>query len=172
MQQHPWFKRKFDFSFKENIFPSLMERLAATPIILPTKIRGVPEQKLREKPGERWSILEQIGHLSDLEPLWQQRIEDILEGKETMAAADLENRKTHEADHNTKEPGVLLNEFADLRADTLNRFRELNEEQIFLSSLHPRLLQPMRIIDLALFTAEHDAHHLASITGLLMHYSK
>ena len=167
MQQHRWFKRRFNFSFKENIFPSLMERLAATPVLLPDKIRDIPEQVLREQPNGRWSVLEHIGHLSDLEPLWQQRIDDILEGKDTMAAADLENRKTHEANHNSKSSRELLEEFSALRKKTLNSFQGLNEDQIFLSSLHPRLLQPMRIIDLALFTAEHDVHHLASITTLL-----
>jgi hypothetical protein len=35
------------------------------------------------------------------------------------------------------------------------------------SSLHPRLQQPMRLIDHALFVAEHDDHHLARITELL-----
>ncbi len=34
------------------------------------------------------------------------------------------------------------------------------------SALHPRLGTPMRLIDLALFTAEHDDHHLAAITAL------
>ena len=32
---------------------------------------------------------------------------------------------------------------------------------------HPRLGTPMRLIDIAFFTAEHDDHHLARITELL-----
>ena len=32
---------------------------------------------------------------------------------------------------------------------------------------HPRLDRPMRVIDLAIFAAEHDDHHLARITELL-----
>jgi hypothetical protein len=35
-----------------------------------------------------------------------------------------------------------------------------------MSALHPRLKTPMRIIDLFLFVAEHDDHHLARITEL------
>ena len=35
-----------------------------------------------------------------------------------------------------------------------------------LTSLHPRLNQPMRVVDMALFTAEHDDHHLARMTEL------
>lgn|GEM_PF-5393098 len=33
-------------------------------------------------------------------------------------------------------------------------------------ALHPRLGVPMRLIDLALFTVEHDDHHLAVISAL------
>jgi hypothetical protein len=34
------------------------------------------------------------------------------------------------------------------------------------SALHPRLKQPMRAIDLCLFVAEHDDHHLARVAEL------
>ena len=34
------------------------------------------------------------------------------------------------------------------------------------TATHPRLGTPMRLIDLALFVAEHDEHHLATITAL------
>jgi hypothetical protein len=35
------------------------------------------------------------------------------------------------------------------------------------SALHPRLKTPMRLLDLAFFVAEHDDHHLATISELL-----
>ncbi len=44
---------------------------------------------------------------------------------------------------------------------------ELEEELIFKSALHPRLKTPMRTIDLFLFVADHDDHHLARITELV-----
>jgi len=34
------------------------------------------------------------------------------------------------------------------------------------TALHPRLQQPMRVLDMAFFTAEHDDHHLARMTEL------
>jgi hypothetical protein len=42
----------------------------------------------------------------------------------------------------------------------------LTDEDLDKSSLHPRLMKPMKIIDLAFFVAEHDDHHLAQITFL------
>ena len=43
----------------------------------------------------------------------------------------------------------------------------MDEETIALTAQHPRLQQPMRVIDMALFVAEHDDHHIASITEIL-----
>ncbi len=34
-------------------------------------------------------------------------------------------------------------------------------------ALHPRLNQPMRVIDLAQFVAEHDDHHIQTINELI-----
>jgi hypothetical protein len=35
-----------------------------------------------------------------------------------------------------------------------------------LTAHHPRLEQPMTVVDLCFFVAEHDDHHLAAITSL------
>jgi hypothetical protein len=34
------------------------------------------------------------------------------------------------------------------------------------TALHPRLKRPMRLVDLCFFVAEHDDHHLATVTRL------
>jgi hypothetical protein len=49
----------------------------------------------------KWSIQEQAGHLLDLEELGMKRLDDFEAGRETLVAADMDNRKTHEANHNT-----------------------------------------------------------------------
>jgi len=50
-----------------------------------------------------------------------------------------------------------------LREIILVKLRDLKEEDVFKSALHPRLKIPMRTIDLFIFVAEHDDHHLAKI---------
>lgn len=166
MQQIKWFERKFDFSYEQNIFPSIIERLEGSPIRLEYKIKQIPEALFTPKPRGKWSIKEQIGHLIDLEPLWQGRLEDILNGEDYLRPTDLSNQKTDEAGHNEKKIGVLINEFQGLRQQTLAQLRQLSEEDVYKSALHPRLETPMRSMDLFLFVAEHDDHHLADITAL------
>ena len=166
MKQTKWFDRKFDFSHTENIFPSLLERLAGTPARLEEKLKTIPSAILEKKPDNTWSIKENIGHLTDLEPLWQGRLEDIKNGEKELRPTDLANRKTDEANHNSKSIELLLREFREIRNKTLLMLQDIDEEIIFKSALHPRLKTPMRTMDLFLFVAEHDDHHLARITEI------
>ena len=166
MEQIKWFERKFDFSFEQNIFPSIIERLDGTAIRLQSKVQQMSSDLLEIKLDQRWSIKENIGHLIDLEPIWQERLVDILENKKYLRSVDLENKKTDLARHNEKEISELLSEFHNSRNMTLNDLSKINEKEIFKSALHPRLEKPMRTMDLFLFVAEHDDHHLARITKI------
>ena len=167
-----WFDRKFQFDHEENIFPMILERLQGTPLRLAHKIRNLPAEWLTFRVDNHWSINENLGHLTDLEPLWQQRLGDILSGEEYLRPADLTNTKTHEANHNRKPAEHLLEEFSQIRSQTMDMIDHLGEEIIFKSSLHPRLKTPMRTMDLFLFVAEHDDHHLASMTAIVNHLRK
>jgi uncharacterized damage-inducible protein DinB len=166
MDRINWFDRKFDFSADQNILPTLIERLDGTPVRVAEKIRKIEPDRYKIKPDGKWSILEHVGHLSDLEPLWQGRLDDILNGELEMRVADLTNRQTNEANHNEESPRDLLDNFSILRTATISSLRKLKDEDVFRSALHPRLKTPMRVIDLFLFVAEHDDHHLAAITSL------
>ena len=167
MQQIKWFERKFDFSFQQNIFPSIIERLDGTHIRLKTKIKLIPSEILEIKLDKKWSIKENIGHLIDLEPLWQGRLDDIMGNKEYLRSADLENKQTDLAQHNKTDINNLLSQFLELRKITLNNLAELTEQDVYKTALHPRLEKPMRTMDLFLFVAEHDDHHLARITEII-----
>lgn len=166
MKQIHWFERKFEFSSNQNTFPALMERLIGTPVRIEEKLKGIDRPFQAVKVDNKWSILEHIGHLSDLEPLWQGRLEDILQGRAELRATDLNNTQTDFANHNARGVEALISEFSTLRNTTLSALKSLTEEQIFLSALHPRLRTPMRTIDLFLFVAEHDDHHLARISEI------
>jgi uncharacterized damage-inducible protein DinB len=166
MQQIKWFDRKFNFTDNQNIFPSIIERLNGTSLRLADKISRIPIAHLTVKINNSWSILENIGHLIDLEPLWQGRLEDILNNATELRPTDLQNRKTDLANHNGRKVESLLNEFSEIRNVTLIKLEALREEDVFKSALHPRLKTPMRTMDLFLFVAEHDDHHLARITEI------
>ena len=166
MKQVPWFERTFEFSQQQNTFPSIIERLVGTPLRLEDKIGQLPVESLSVRDEDKWSIQENVGHLIDLEPLWQGRLKDILDQKEYLRPTDLRNQPTDEARHNERRIQELLTEFRRVRYLTVEKLRNLTKQHIYQHSLHPRLKTPMRVIDLFLFVAEHDDHHLARMTEL------
>jgi hypothetical protein len=98
--------------------------------------------------------------------LHEGRLEDYERGLEVLRAADMSNRKTEEANHNFARLEDLLARFRSARESFVRRLEALTEEQVAASAIHPRLGKQMRVIDMALFVAEHDDHHLASIREL------
>ena len=172
MEQTKWFDRKFDFSFTQNIFPSIIERLKGTPARLEEKVQTISDSIAIAKTNGGWSIKENIGHLIDLEPLWMGRLEDILNKEIDLRPTDLTNQKTNEANHNARSLKDLLQEFRSIRKNTISRVEKLTTDQIYLTALHPRLKTPMRMMDHFLFVAEHDDHHLVKIQEIIEAHSK
>ncbi|HMC85781.1 MAG TPA: DinB family protein [Chitinophagaceae bacterium] len=166
MKQTKWFDRKFEFASDQNIFPSVIERLSGTPARLEEKLKAISADFLTGKIDNTWSIKENIGHLSDLETLWQGRFEDIVSGAKEMRSTDLLNRNTDLQNHNDTSLEELLQRFREIRNKTLSNLENIDERVVFKSALHPRLKKPMRTMDLFLFVAEHDDHHLARMTEI------
>lgn len=162
-----WFERKFEFCFPVEQYPSLCIRLRGTPPRIDDMLRGVPPDLLISKPAHKWSVQEHAGHLLDLEPLWMARVNDFLTGGNTLTAADLSNRKTHEANHNARPLTEILGSFRAARLELVSRVERLDCDAFSRSLLHPRLKQPMRLVDHLYFVAEHDDHHLATMFELM-----
>ena len=168
MSQVPiWFERKFEFTFPVELLPNLNARLRGTPARLEETLRGRSNEILIGKPREKWSAQEHAGHLLDLEPLWLARLGDYLAARDRLTAADLTNRKTHEANHNARPLEQILTEFRAEREQLLRRVDELDAALFAHAITHPRLNKPMRLVDHLYFVAEHDDHHLAIIWELL-----
>jgi uncharacterized damage-inducible protein DinB len=172
MQRTEWFKRKFPLIEDNGIFPSIIERLTGTPARLEEITKGLPGDLLTIKPAGKWSIKEEIGHLSDLEALWSSRADDFVNRLPELTVADLTNRKTHEANHNAASLKQLLSCFRQIRKDFVGKLLRLDDVQLEHTALHPRLKTPMRVVDLAYFVAEHDDHHLAAIREIMREQGK
>ena len=168
MSQVPiWFERKFEFSIPVELFPNLGARLRGTPARLEEALRGRSHGVLTAKAQGKWSAQEHAGHLVDLEPLWLARVGDYVAASEQLTAADLQNRKTDEANHNAHPLEEILAEFRAAREQLLKRVDELNASLFACAIPHPRLKTPMRLVDHLYFVAEHDDHHLARIWELV-----
>lgn len=166
IDQTPWIERTFNFDFPAGYFPCILERVRGTPARLEEMIATYTPALLTRQVNGAWSIQQHAGHLADLDTLHDGRLDDFLSGKEVLRAADITNRKTENAHHNSRVIADVLRAFREQRMKFVARLEVLDEHQVRLTSLHPRLKQPMRLVDMVFFTAEHDDHHLARISRL------
>jgi len=162
-----WFERKFNFTFPLEQYPNVCIRLRGTPARLEEFLRDCPHELLVAKPEGKWSAQEHAGHLLDLEPLWMARVDDFLNSAQVLTAADLTNRKTDQANHNARPLVAILAHFRKARLELVDRLSHFSPDVFAGSILHPRLKQPMRLVDHLYFAAEHDDHHLARIWELV-----
>jgi uncharacterized damage-inducible protein DinB len=167
MNTKKWFDRVFDFQKESQEFSMVYQRLKQTPQQLRRLVAGFNAEQLRNRPGGKWSVMEQAGHLIVLESLWQARIVDIVAEKPVLTAADLDNKATFDARFNERDIDDVLAGFERERRLTLQQLDDLGSNDFLKQSMHPRLKQPMRIVDHLYFIAEHDTHHLARIGEII-----
>ena len=166
MNSMKWVEREFNFDFPVELFPCILERVRGTPSRVEEIARSYAPGILTIRVGNGWSIQEQVGHLLDLDDLHEARLEDYALKAKVLRPADMTNKKTSEANHNAKPIDELLRSFRQARGRFVKRLEEMDDEMLARIALHPRLQKPMRMVDMAFFVAEHDDHHLASITRL------
>jgi len=162
-----WYERKFEFAFLAELYPNVLVRLRGTPARLEEILRERSRERLTHKPDGKWSAQEHAGHLLNLEPLWLARVEDYVAGSKILSVTDLSNRPTDEAHYNTWDLSRILSDFRDSRKKLTDRAVALDSALFSHSIPHPRLKQPMRLVDHLFFVAEHDDHHLARIWEIL-----
>lgn len=155
-----WFDRQFELNKGIDEFPALLKRLQNMPATFKSLLQSIDEAILIDKPDNKWSIKEQVGHLFIMEPLWRRRLKEIKNNETEMSPADLNNTATNEAGFNQYTITDILEKFAQERKATIVFLEKAQPEDFKNSLFHPRLQQPMHITDLMYFVAEHDTHHL------------
>lgn len=167
MEQTILTARTFNFDFSVTMFPIIISRLHGAYPRIKHIIDNCANEKLTAQYYGKWSIQQEIGHLIDLEELHHGRIFDFQNNAPELRAWDGNNKKTFDADHNSKTIVDLLNEFNKLREYFITDLLKFSEVELSRTSLHPRLKKQMRVVDMSFFVAEHDDHHIAK-----MHYLK
>lgn len=165
--QEPWTSRRFSFDLPVDRIAVLLSRLRGTQARIAAAVRGLPPAVLSTRCNGAWSIQEHVGHLHDLEALHLRRLDELARGVATLSAADMKNEATWSAGHNDKPFAEVLAAFVASRATLVDRLASLDDKALAVAAIHPRLQLSMRAIDVALFTAEHDDHHITRLEELV-----
>ena len=161
-----WAERRFAFVHPPWMLADFLERLRGVVPRLGPLLHGVSHELAHRRVDGTWSIAQNVGHLSDVEDLWQERLEDLRRGGERYTPAD-PVRLQAAAERHEGRPLAAIVEELDTRRRALVAAMEGAPPALHLASaFHERLQCPMRLVDCAQFYAEHDDHHLLRIRAL------
>jgi uncharacterized damage-inducible protein DinB len=144
----------------------LVERLRGALPRLDALVLGLDDSHARLQPEGKWSIAQNIGHLSDVEDLWQERLEDLKKGRKTYTPAVGSRFQELAKRHQERSVSETLRELKARRRLLIEELDQASPELQKSSAFHERLQVPMRLVDCAQFYAEHDDHHLIRIRRL------
>ena len=161
-----WSERRFQFGQPPWMLADLGERLRGTEHRLLPLLSDLDAAELRAQPDGAWSILQNAGHLGDVEELWQQRVADLRAGREVFAPADPAHFRGLAEAHQARSAAQVIEHLATRRAGLLAALEQADEALLRASAWHERLGTSMGLVDMALFAAEHDDHHLVRIREL------
>jgi hypothetical protein len=167
IERSPWLERDFVFGLALSMFPNVLERLRGTPARLEDRLDGVAPARLAARSGESWSIQENVGHMLLVEELSAGRLDDFLAGAKELRPAGYDAGRVEAARFGEQPIGTLMASFRVARLRYVCRLQALASSDIGRTALHPRLRRTVNVLDMMVFAADHDDHHLAGITQLL-----
>jgi len=167
IERSSWLERGFAFGLPLSMFPNVLERMRGTPARLEDRLADAPAGRLTARAGGAWSILENVGHLLLVEELWDGRLDDFLAGAEELRAAAYDADRVPAARFNQRPAGELLAAFRAARLRHVDRLAALAPSDAGRTALHPRLRRVVNVLDMMVFAAEHDDHHLVRVAQLL-----
>ncbi len=146
-----------------------MALLERTPGALDELLRGLPaEWTERNEGGDTWNAREIVAHLSHCERTdWMPRVKHLLEFGEARPFPPFDRLGQRQAMQG-KPVAELLDEFARLRADSLDELRAmaLSPADLERRGTHPAL-GPVTLSELLAAWAAHDLTHLHQISRVM-----
>jgi uncharacterized damage-inducible protein DinB len=162
----PWPQRKFSFVHPPWMLADFVERLRGILPRLDALLLGLDDRHAYAQLEGKWSIAQNIGHLSDVEELWQERLDDLRNKRKAYAPAVGSRFQELAKRHQDRPVAETLEEFSSRRTRLIEALSKASPELQQASAFHERLQIPMRLVDCAQFYAEHDDHHALRIRKL------
>lgn len=145
--------------------------LARTPTVLVSLLRDLPDGWTRQNEGEgTWSAFDIVGHLIHGERTdWMVRVKALLEFGPNYTFEPFD-RTGHARHVKGLSMSMLLDQFAQLRSESLRSLHELNVQPSDMDrqAQHP-VFGPVTLSQLLATWAAHDLTHLHQISRVMAH---
>ena len=130
-------------------------------------VSGLPDAVLRYKPApNKWSILEILGHLADIEIVYAHRFRQMLADKKpALSPVDVDDW-ANRLGYSEESPAELVAAYGLNRHRTLQLLRRLKPGDLEKSAFHPEHQRKVTVAEYVEKIATHGANHLAQIERL------
>ncbi|MFZ9858280.1 MAG: DinB family protein [Roseiflexaceae bacterium] len=152
-------------------FAAHIAKLRAFPSHLQTVMASLSEAQLRFKPANEWSVIENIGHLIDIDELYVGRVDRILaeerpefprfEPDPIVATKGYQQMNGHD----------VLQQFIATRQATIDGLSTIEPDELNRAGMHA-VYGEMTLLRLVEQLANHDQKHLVQIHDTLAAYAK
>ena len=144
-----------------------VEAAEKSPKEIAAAVSGLPPQVLRYKPApDKWSILEILAHLADIEIVYAYRLRQMLaDQKPVIAPMDQDEWAKNLGYMDTPAP-ELIALYGLTRHHNLRLLRRLKPGDLEKSAFHPEYQEAVTVATLVEKMADHGTNHLQQIERL------
>jgi DinB superfamily len=148
-------------------YPQQLALLGAHPAQLRQQVQQLSEPAYRFRPAEgEWSVIENVGHLIDIDILMRARIGKIMASNNPPLEPFDVDGTVRAREYQQKNLMALLHAFAEQRAEFLEQIRYLRPEALERAGIHPTR-GAVRIADLVGMVLRNDAIHTEQIANTI-----
>lgn len=151
----------------ESEFKKLLDAADKSPREIAAAVSGLPEKVLKYKPApEKWSILEILGHLVDMETLYAYRMRQIIADKNPVLAPIDQDDWARNLGYMEENPAELVALYGLNRHHNVGLLRRLKVGDLDKSAMHPELNKQIPLWDYVQKMGVHGPNHLKQIEQL------
>lgn len=136
--------------------------LEAFPAVLRQQVQALPDAILRFKPENEWSVIENVGHLIDVEAVWMGRFRQMLAAENPSFPQPNVDELVRQHHYQQKDIAGLLHTFAEMRAESVAFLRGLKPVHLARPGVHP-VRGPVTVANGITILARHDYLHAEQI---------
>ena len=130
-------------------------------------VSGLADKTLRYKPAPgKWSILEILGHLADVEIVYAYRLRQALADEKPVIAPMDQDAWARNLGYMESSPAELVAFYGLSRHHTLQLLRRLKPGDLEKGAYHPEHKRNVTVAEIVQMMSGHGANHLAQIERL------
>lgn len=144
-----------------------LQAIESGPSLIAAAVASIGDATLRRKPApDKWSILEILGHLADIEVVYGYRLRQMLADREPAIAPIEQDDWARNLGYLEASPAELLTAYQAARAANLRLLRRLTPADLEKGAFHPERGRKVTVGELIGMMAGHDPNHLGEIERL------